>query len=574
MTDTRPLARDGEGLRPLVRQRVDPVRRRVPSVVAWALRFVSMLSLVSMFMHSPKHQERWTIDALTDGTRVALIVMLTAVVLVVARGVARRKRRAWRIVLGAVLLATLLYLHSHTWSAAGLNIAVAVLLIWTRREFTAVSEPDSRWLALRAGVLTGAVTLGAGLALTARTAPTAGFGSLLRATLLGLFGIWPQLPYRRAELGDLNQVALTTLGACSVAIVLFILMTPRRKPAVLAPADEDRLRALLSAQGERDSLGYFALRRDKSVLFSPSGKAAVVYRVLNGVTLASGDPIGDPEAWPGAIAAWLAEADRYAWVTGVLGTSHAGATAYLRAGMDALEIGDEAVLELDAFTLDGRDMRGVRQAVARVRRSGYTTTVVRQSAMSESELEQVAAVAETLRGGAVERGFSMALGRLGDSRDGDVVVVRGYDAEGTVVAVLSLVPWGSSGLSLDIMRRSRSCENGTVEFLVASLAEHAKELGVRRLSLNFAVFRSTFERGAQLGAGPVLRLWRSVLLIASRWWQIETLYRANAKYRPTWVPRFVCFARASDLPRVAVAALEAEAFVVRPNLSRWLRPGR
>ena len=113
-----------------------------------------------------------------------------------------------------------------------------------------------------------------------------------------------------------------------------------------------------------------------------------------------------------------------------------------------------------------------------------------------------------------------------------------------------------------------------MEFLVAELAEHAVALGVRRLSLNFAVFRAALERGGQVGAGPVLRLWRSILLWASRWWQIESLYRANAKYDPEWVPRMVCFPRASDLPRVAIAALQAEAFVVRPRLSRYLRPRR
>ena len=57
-------------------------------------------------------------------------------------------------------------------------------------------------------------------------------------------------------------------------------------------------------------------------------------------------------------------------------------------------------------------------------------------------------------------------------------------------------------------------------------------MGGRAVSLNFAVFRSVFERGARLGAGPVLRLWRSLLTFFSRWWQIESLYRANAKYRP------------------------------------------
>jgi lysyl-tRNA synthetase class 2 len=163
---------------------------------------------------------------------------------------------------------------------------------------------------------------------------------------------------------------------------------------------------------------------------------------------------------------------------------------------------------------------------------------------------------------------------VGPPADGDVVVLRARAPDGRLVAVMTLVPWGPDGLSLDLMRRSRRSENGTMELLVTTLAEHSPALGVRRVSLNFAAFRSALERGAQLGAGPVLRLWRSALVKASRWWQIESLYRANAKYLPEWQPRHICFRRAADLPTVAVAALQAEAFVVRANLSGWLRPRR
>ena len=133
--------------------------------------------------------------------------------------------------------------------------------------------------------------------------------------------------------------------------------------------------------------------------------------------------------------------------------------------------------------------------------------------------------------------------------------------------MLHFVPWGADGLSLDLMRRDRDCENGVVEQMVADLmARAARARRISRVSLNFAVFRSVFERGGRLGAGPVLRLSYAVLLRASRFWQIESLYRANAKYQPEWVPRFVCFAIAGDLPRVSVAALRAEAFLSVPHL--------
>jgi len=101
--------------------------------------------------------------------------------------------------------------------------------------------------------------------------------------------------------------------------------------------------------------------------------------------------------------------------------------------------------------------------------------------------------------------------------------------------------------------------------MVVGLWRACADLGVSRFSLNFAVFRSVFARGERLGAGPALRAWRSLLLTLSRFWQIESLYRANAKYQPVWEPRFLCFARPGDLPRIGTAALRAEAFLVAPG---------
>ena len=559
---------------PTTSRSVARLRRSVPSLVAWVVRVAALLSLTALFLRPDPHVRGPVQDAVTDGLALAVTIATAGVMLVLARALARRKRRAWRVVLAVTVMAALLYGRLKLWEPAGLNLAIAAMLLWTRADFAAESEPSSRWTALRAGLLTGGVSLLAGLALTSRTAPDADSWAVVRETLSALFGFAPDLPFRRPDQRDLTSIALNSLGVLTLAVVLLTLLAPRRKPAVLLADDESRLRELLARHGDDDSLGYFALRRDKSAIFSASGKAAIAYRVVGGVSLASGDPVGDREAWPGAIAAWLAEAERYAWVPGVLGASRQGASAFVRAGLDALEIGDEAVLDLTSFSLAGREMRSVRQAVGRVRRAGYTTQVQRQRELSAHDLAEVEQVAHALRDGDVERGFSMALGRLGDPGDGEAVVVRARDGQGHLVAVLALVPWGPDGLSLDLMRRSRASENGTMEFLVAELAEHAVALGVRRLSLNFAVFRAALERGGQVGAGPVLRLWRSILLWASRWWQIESLYRANAKYDPEWVPRMVCFPRASDLPRVAIAALQAEAFVVRPRLSRYLRPRR
>jgi lysyl-tRNA synthetase, class II len=550
-------------------------RPRVPGLVAWVVRVAAVLAVLDILNPVEHHRARYgsrTLDGMLDGTTFAAAMFSAGAMLVLAGALRRRKKRAWMLAVISVLIGVATHVQLHRLSVVLLNLAVLALLLWTRRDFTARSERSGRLAAVRVLVVMLVVSVVAGLFLTARVAPTSSFGDRLIEVLSGLLGFTPELAFRRAAYtSSLTEIGLNTLGGLTALLTLLTFLAPARKPARLSPMAEEQLRVLLAKFGGRDSLGYFALRGDKIAMFSPSGKAAVVYRVVGGASLASGDPLGDPEAWPSAIQAWLEEADTYAWTPGVVGASEDGAIAYHRAGLDSLELGDEAVLHLDEFSLEGRSMRVVRQAVNRVRRAGYTLDVRRQSELSAEEIAEVCTTTEQLRGEDVERGFSMALGRLGDARDPELVIARARDGEGRLIAVLAFVPWGTDGLSLDLMRRARECENGTIEFVVVGVAEAARTLGVRRISLNFAVFRSVFERGSRVGAGPVLRLWYRMLLVASRWWQIESLYRANAKYQPEWVPRFVCFRRAAELPRVAVAAAEAEAFIQRPRL-RWLHP--
>ncbi len=353
-------------------------------------------------------------------------------------------------------------------------------------------------------------------------------------------------------------------GALALIAATIVLFQSQRADNALTGEDESAIRGLLELYGNNDSLGYFATRRDKSVVFAQSGRAAITFRVEIGVCLASGDPVGDPKAWPQAIDAWLALCKSYGWAPGVMGASTHGARAFRERGLNALELGDEAILHTADFKLTGPDMRGVRQAVTRARRAGLTVRIRRHRDIPDDEMADLLKDADAWRDTQTERGFSMALGRLGDPADGDCLLVEAIDQNDQVAAMLSLVPWGTTGVSLDLMRRSPHSPNGAIELMVSDLALTAERFGVNRISLNFAMFRSAFEQGAQLGAGPIARLWRGLLLFFSRWWQLETLYRSNMKYQPEWLPRYACYHDARLIPRVGVASSIAEGFLVLP----------
>ncbi|KQX13110.1 hypothetical protein ASC82_10965 [Streptomyces sp. Root431] len=559
--------------------------RRSAAFAVWYLRAVTFINFLSAVWVSfgqdlRRHNEDnyFTPYMLTAGFASGVFTLFLAITM------RRRKRAAWilNLVLGGLFLLLFAVVmvfpeirqHAQNWISLALTAAFVLALLLGRREFYAKGDRSNPWLA--AVVAVGGLLV---TSLLAAVLVTVTNTSTAHSTFLER---WRYGVMRLITLAsdDSRFAGITTPGWVDVTInvlstlllfaVLFAAFRSRRATDPLTEEDEERLRILLDKQGDRDSLGYFALRREKSVVWSPSEKAAIAYRVVGGVSLASGDPIGDPEAWPGAIEPWLAEAREHGWIPAVMGASEEAGVIYARHGLDALELGDEAIVETDEFTLDGRAMRTVRQAFNRVKRAGYEVRIRRHEDIPADEMDELLRKADDWRDGATERGFSMALGRLGDPRDGRCVMLECTDGQGELRAVLSFVPWGPKGLSLDLMRRDRDSENGLMEFMVIELLQRAKEIGITQVSLNFAMFRSVFERGSKLGAGPVLRMWRSLLSFFSRWWQIESLYRANAKYRPIWEPRFMLFEKSADLLRIGLAAGRAEGFLEAPGLPKWL----
>ncbi|MGW1496998.1 phosphatidylglycerol lysyltransferase domain-containing protein [Streptomyces mirabilis] len=561
--------------------------RRAAAFAVWYLRavaFINFLSAawVSLGQDVRRHNTEnfFTPYLLTAGFASGVFTMFLAITM------RRRKRAAW--ILNFVLSGLFLMLfavamtfpeirqYAQNWVSITLTAAFVISLVIGRREFYAKGDRSNPKLA--AAVAVGGLLVASLLAAllvtvtnSAQDAYRSTFWDRWRYGALRLVSVAADdSRFHGLEIANWVNVTINVLSTLLVLAVFYAAFRSRRAVDPLTEDDEKRLRTLLDRHGDRDSLGYFALRREKSVIWSPTGKAAVAYRVVGGVSLASGDPIGDPEAWPGAIEPWLAEARAHGWIPAVMGASEEAGTVYSRHGLDALELGDEAIVDTAEFTLEGRAMRTVRQAYNRVKRAGYEVRIRRHEDIPADEMAYLLRRADDWRDGATERGFSMALGRLGDPGDGRCVMLECTDGEGELRALLSFVPWGPRGLSLDLMRRDRDAENGLMEFMVIELLRRAQEIGITQVSLNFAMFRSVFERGGRLGAGPVLRLWRSLLSFFSRWWQIESLYRANAKYRPIWEPRFLLFEKSADLLRIGVAAARAEGFLEAPGLPKWL----
>lgn len=555
-----------------------PRPEAVPALVGTACAVVGLIDIAAgvfpRFRHSRMHTLAEVLPGALGPFAAALSLSAGVLLLLLAHGLKRHKRRAWRaavVLLPAGAAAQFVYRHSVIGTVVSLTLCH--LLIRHRSEFAALPDPRSRWRALANFVLLGAGSLGLGLVIVSvhpgHVIGNPSIADRLQHVLYGMLGFEGPVEYAGVTSWTVAY-SLGALGLLTAVTTIYFALRPEHPAARLTEEDEVRLRALLGRHGGRDSLGHFALRRDKGVVFSPSGKAAVCYRVVSGVMLASGDPIGDVEAWPGAIERFMDEAKAHSWTPAVMGCSETGGEVWTReTGLDALELGDEAVVDVADFSLAGRAMRNVRQMVKRIERGGYETRVRRVRDLDGAELDRIRRAAADWRGTDTERGFSMALGRIGDPADGDCVIATAHkpgehtagSPYGDLKAVIHFVPWGTDGMSLELMRRDRSADPGMNELLIVASLQDAPRLGIERVSLNFAMFRSALARGEKLGAGPVLRVWRGLLIFLSRWFQIESLYKFNAKFRPRWEPRFVVYRSSRDLPRISFAAMQAEGFV-------------
>ena len=478
----------------------------------------------------------------------------------------RRRRRAWALAVAVLAVAGALNLLK------GLDVeealacwALAVLLVGGRGAFTVVHE-DGGWrvpLLRSAGILAGVLVASAGTLVAASHWGTPGLnpGRTL-AELAAALTLSPG-PVRSSDHFEWVPGALLGLWTGGLATVAWQLFRPLAGPRGLPPGELRPLAQELVASHGADTLSFFKLRTDKHHFFDRSQRAFVGYRIETGVLLVSGDPVGPAEAVPGLLRDLYGFAEARGLALGVVGASEEFAELAREAGLSSFYIGDEAIVELAGFSLEGRAIRKLRQAVNRVRKAGYTVVLRSMGELSEPELRELEEVSDRWRGDEPERGFSMAIDSLrGDYLDESLVVVA-RDEEGAVRGFLHFAPcYGRPVASLGLMRRDRDSVNGLTEFLVVSAIELLRERGIAEMSLNFAAFA----RWLRSPSGLVERTLGRVVALANPYFQIESLYRFNAKFNPRWQPRYLLFERGPlGFARTGLAAMFAEGQLPSPS---------
>jgi lysyl-tRNA synthetase class 2 len=536
-----------------------------PIVLAWFVAAAGLLGVIDAV--TPDNRSA-LIGAVAPeqvhGVSEALVAFLGLALLVTARGLLRRKRRAWQIAVLMLFSLVALHLQHRFGYGATATVLVAVALVARRSDFDAPGDPEAHpRLLLRAAVFASAIFAYGFTALWLNrvmadqpfTLPFA-----LREIGRGAIGVNARgSDHLSGTFGEWFPISVLLLTVCAAGLLIVAWLAPWRYRHALEAHHRRLTRDLVSAWGV-DTLAPFVLRGDKSYFFNTDETAFVAYKVVGGVAIVSGDPIGPHDRFAELVGAFLQFARARGWRVAILGASEHSLDVYRAHGLHALYHGDEAVVETSAFSLDGRAIRKVRQSVHRLERAGFTAAAVAPSAITASEREQLEELTRAWRGTQPERGFVMALDALFRLDDEHALFVVGRAPDGSIAGFLHFaVCRRGSALSLSSMPRLRSTPNGFNEWLVCVAIAWAREHGFEHVSLNFAPFAALLAPEADLSG--LQQLERRALLRLKGRFQLDNLLLFNRKFFPTWQRRFVVYEKRLDLPRVGIAALAAEAYL-------------
>jgi lysyl-tRNA synthetase, class II len=504
-------------------------------------------------------------------------VLLGLVLLLVARALVRDRRIGWLLALGLTgwSLASEVFPAGLEWRLLVLGL-LAVALINARSKFPVPVDPHRLRQAVVVAAAAGTALLlvgGGGLFAErnrfADQLSVGGFGRELVSAIAANPG-----PVGFTGPGWLLPSVAFLAGLALLAAIAW-LSAPSAAPP---PADEGQRAAIraLVAHPDSDTLAPFTLRHDKVYSFAPTGAAAIGYRVLAGMAVAGGDPVGRAEAWPAAIDEFLGEAKAHGWRPAVLGAGPRARELWAERGLHAIGIGDEVVVDVRDFSLEGRALRNVRQAVRRTAHSGISTVVLRECELDPGLAAQLRSIHRHWIHGR-ERGFAMNLDAMSEGRHPETLYAIAFAADGYAVAFQRYLAAGQAGpapaLSLDVMPRHPLAPNGVNERLIVDVIEYARARGFALVSLNFAAFRKVLDAAGQPGGGPAwTRGTRFLIHLLDPMIEVESLYRFNAKFRPDWIARSVMVRSWLDLPAFATAAFGLE--FALPYDRHRTRPGQ
>ena len=304
----------------------------------------------------------------------------------------------------------------------------------------------------------------------------------------------------------------------------------------------DQLQYFLKEQGG-NHVSHLIFLKDKNEFWSKDQDVLIVYKQVFNKLVVLGDPIGEESKMQLAISEFdeFCKSKRVKPIFYQVGPKYMG--FYHEMGFRFVKLGEEAIVKLTNFSLEGKKRAKLRTKINKLWRNGCTFQVI-EPPYSSKMLIELKAISDSWLGNNQEKGFSVVSFREDYVSRFPIALL--HDQEGKIIAFATLATDYKQNVIIDLMRKSEQSPHGAMDVLFAKVFEWAKKNGYQNCSLGMAPLSNVGNYKQSFLSEKIIRL---VYLYSNNKYSFKGLREFKGKFATDWEPKYLAYKK-SFLPIV------------------------
>lgn len=324
-------------------------------------------------------------------------------------------------------------------------------------------------------------------------------------------------------------------------------------------AQYDELLPFLMRNGG-NHVSHLIFLQDKEQFWTKDMSVLIVYKQIFDKYVVLGDPIGDESNFHNAIK----EFNEYCKVKRVKPIYYQVNPRYMQlyheVGFRFIKLGEEALINLNDFSIDGKKGAKLRTRLNKFKRNGFIFRVV-EPPHSSKLISEIKRISDCWLGSEKEKGFSVV--SFCEEYVSRFPIALIYNAEGKVIAFATLATDYRQTVTIDLMRNCKHSPHGTMDVLFTNIILWAKESGFQKCSLGMAPLANVGNCKQSFISEKLIHY---VYRYGNKKYNFKGLKEFKGKFATDWEPKYLAYKK-SFLP---ITFLQLVLLINRKNHQKTL----
>ena len=296
----------------------------------------------------------------------------------------------------------------------------------------------------------------------------------------------------------------------------------------------EQLMSFLKEKGG-NHVSHLIFLKDKEVFWTKNHNVLLTYKQIGNKLIVLGDPIGEEENIKDSIKEFC----EYSKSKGLKPIFYQISPRYMQyyhdSGYRFVKLGEEGLVNLQQFTLEGKQGAKLRTRVNKFTRNSYTFNVLQPPYTKEMLLE-IKQISDSWLGSQKEKGFSVV--SFSEEYVSRFPLAILYSPTGNIIAFATLAWDYKNTISIDLMRKYSDSPHGTMDVLFIHIFNWAKNNGYQQCSLGMTPLSNVGSCKHSFTTEKIIRL---AYLYGNSLYNFKGLREFKNKFTSDWEPKYLAY---------------------------------